>query len=165
MSYCVVMTNARAEILAAKAIEALGVEVYLPLFVKRVRHGRRMELERRALLPGYLFAEITDRWPEIFSRRGVKTVLCDIGQRWPKSVRETEMARIREIAADYDGVICDDAPLEEGQVIRIIEGAFSGSSGTVNRVEADGFNVRIMVDAFGGRVALTLPRDCVAPAA
>ena len=57
----VVMANPRAERLAASSIAELGIEVFLPEYVIRVRHGRKSQLVHRPLFPGYLFARSEER--------------------------------------------------------------------------------------------------------
>lgn len=159
----VVETNARNEILAAQSIRELGIEIYLPEYIQRIRHARKSELVRRALFPGYLFARFaTDNphWPRIFSRRGVRSMIMD-GQR-PRPVPEDQMQAVRDIAGDYNGVVCEAVPLNKGQVVRIIEGAFTAFPATV--IRADETNtLTVQAKVFGRSTDIILPRDHVVP--
>lgn len=151
--------------LAKHSIEQIGIHVYMPETVIRVRHGRRHELQRKPLLFSYLFAlfdlEI-DRWQDLFSRRGVETVMAHGGV--PIAVPAGQINRVREIAAPYENVVCDAVPLQEGQIVRIIDGCFSSFSGIVTDASKP-LDVTVEVDIFGRASPVILPRDCVAPAA
>lgn len=55
--YALYTTNERR---AAKALTEAGFEVFFPTYAKYVHHGRRKALEPRALLPGYVFARVSE---------------------------------------------------------------------------------------------------------
>ncbi len=78
-SWYVVQTHANAEVKAATHLGRQGFEVYLPRFLKRRRHARRVEIVPAALFPRYLFvADIaSQRWRSIHSTIGVCRLLCN----------------------------------------------------------------------------------------
>ena len=124
--WAVVECKSRDEFLAEAEIRALGIQTYLPQYVHRIRHARTTKLVKRALFPGYLFAEIGNapNWPRILSRRGVIGMI--MAGACPKVVPESQMAEVRKLAGEYDGVILEAVPLAKGQIVQIITGTFSG---------------------------------------
>jgi len=162
----VVQASSGSEHLAAAEIRALGIDVYLPEFVQRIRHARKSRLVRKALFQGYLFVQFDwddAQWPRIFSRRGVTGMIMD-GRQRPRPVPEKQMAEVRKLAGDYEDIILEAVPLTEGQVVKIIEGAFSGFTATV-RKNPKGSTVSLQTTIFGQPTPIILPRDHVAPVA
>lgn len=157
--------------LAKKSIEQIGIDVYMPEVVVRVRKGRRHEAVKKPLLYGYLFVqidlELDERWKLIFSRRGVEDVMCTGGR--PIAVPDKQVQRVRAIAEPYENVVCDEMPLTKDQVVRIIDGAFTSFPAVVTRAKDskgnDLANIDVEVQIFGRPTPITLPRDFVAPAA
>lgn len=166
MPHFVVQAQSGSEHLAAVEIRALGIETYLPEFKQRVRHARKFKDVRKALFPTYLFVKFDwddPRWPRIFSRRGVTSMIMD-GRQKPKPVPEDQMAAVRKLARDYENVILEAVPLTEGQVVKIIEGAFSGFTATV-RKDPKGATVSLLTTIFDKPTPVILPRDHVAAVA
>ena len=159
----VVRANPRGEDLAASTIRELGIEVYLPAYIRRIRHGRKSELVRRPLFPGYLFARFAwdhPGWPGIFSRRGVRGMILDKDRR-PKAVPNHEMDAVRSVASEYDGIECEAVPIEPGMAVMLIEGIFNGFQAKVLRAGASP-DVDVEVNIFGRVTKATVPRSCVA---
>ena len=159
--WVVVEAKSKDEFLAEREIKALGIQTYLPQYVHRIRHARTTKLVRRALFPGYLFAEIGNapNWPRILSRRGVTGMIMTGA--CPKAVPESKMAEVRKLAGEYDGVILEAVPLAKGQIVQIITGTFSGFKATVSS-EPKGATVRLETTVFGKLTPIILPRDHVA---
>lgn len=76
----VAKTRPRAEAKAAFHLERQGFEVYLPRFLRRVRHARKTSWQPRPLFPSYLFVALysaQQRWRAINSTLGVDHLICD----------------------------------------------------------------------------------------
>ncbi len=61
----VAQTHPRAEAKAAEQLSRQGFQAYLPQYLKRRRHGRRVETVTAPLFPRYLFVSVdlaTQRW-------------------------------------------------------------------------------------------------------
>ena len=70
----VVHTRPRAEVKAALNLDRQGFTCYLPRYLKRRRHARRVETVEAALFPRYLFVALdlaTLQWWPIRSTFGV----------------------------------------------------------------------------------------------
>ena len=72
------------------------------------------------------------------------------------------MEFVRELAGEHEGLILESVPLTKGQVVKIIEGAFSGFSATVTQ-DPKGSTVRLKTTIFGKDTPIILPREAVAP--
>ena len=132
-AWYVVETAPKGARLAAQSIRELGIEIYLPEYLRCIKHGGKTGIVRRPLFQGYLFVSFAKdhpRWPAIFSRRGVRGMICG-GDRLPKPVPMEEMEIVRKVAAEYVGKVCNYEPLSPDQSVLIIEGAFAGRLGEV----------------------------------
>jgi len=166
LAWFVIEANARAEFAAAYAISNLGIEVYLPRYSLRIRRGRRSKVISRAMLPGYLFARFSPdhpRWPDIFSRQGVRAVMVDASQR-PKPVPDVQIEVVREIESGLNTDVHERVPLSYGQAVEIICGNFTGCTAFITRADHTP-SVSVKAQVFGRATNVTLPREHVRPLA
>src|SRR5882762_10137474 len=76
----VVQTHVHSENKAAAHLLRQGYDVYLPRYLKRRRHARRVENVPAPLFPRYLFVgfdAMTARWHSIQSTQGVSGLVCN----------------------------------------------------------------------------------------
>ncbi len=76
----VVQTQANAENKAVAHLRRQGFATYLPRYLKRRRHARRVDTVAAPLFPRYLFVEIDmaiQRWRSIYSTVGVSRLVCN----------------------------------------------------------------------------------------
>src|SRR5579863_6791061 len=70
----VVQTQINGETKAARNLLRQGYEIYLPRYLKRRRHARKVDFVAKPLFPRYLFVAVdmvTQRWRPIQSTLGV----------------------------------------------------------------------------------------------
>jgi transcriptional antiterminator RfaH len=70
----VVQTQVNAEVKAARNLLRQGFEIYLPHYLKRRSHARKIEKVAAPLFPRYMFVRIdlaTQRWRSVQSTYGV----------------------------------------------------------------------------------------------
>jgi len=162
----VVDANPGSVFQAAYEISRLGVEVYAPKFSLRIRKGRRSQVVYRPMLITYLFVRFSHdhpRWPDIFSRRGVRTMMVDAMQR-PKPVPDEQIAIVREIEAGLNAEVHERVPLTYGQAVDIISGNFAGYKAIITRADHTP-SVSVRATVFGRATPVTLPREHVRPLA
>lgn len=162
----VVEANPRAEFSATAAIQALDIEVYLPKYSLRLRRGRRSTVVYRPMLCSYLFVRFAPdhpRWPDIFSRRGVRTMMVDAQQR-PKPVPDDQIETVREIERNLNAEVHEKVPLTYGQAVEIIMGNFKGCQAFITRADHTP-SVAVRASVFGRSTPVTLPREHVRPLA
>lgn len=161
----VVQTLVNGEAKAAQNLLRQGYEVYLPRYLKRRRHARKVDFTARPLFPRYLFVAIdmaTQRWRSVQSTFGVARLVSngDDPARVPEGV--VHALRARE---DEKGFIrLDSKPLfAPGDKVRVLAGAFMDSAGLFSGL-ADHGRVSILLDMLGRKVRVLLDADMVAAA-
>jgi transcriptional antiterminator RfaH len=161
----VVQSQPNAESRAVAHLTRQGFATYLPRYLKRRRHARRIETVSAPLFPRYLFVEIdteTQRWRAIHSTQGVSQLLC-IGD-LPTPVPSDVLAALRgrEDAAGF--IHLDQRPrFRVGEKIRVLEGLFCDCLGLYDGMP-DRDRVAILLDLLGRKVRVLLNAEAVAAA-
>ena len=145
------------EVLAAEQLARQGFTAFLPKQPRTVRHARRIRVALAAYFPGYLFVELdlaAQRWRSINGTLGVSHLVghAERPSPVPKGVGEALIA-----AADARGVL-SGPPLQAGQTVRIIAGAFADQLAVIERLDEAG-RVRVLLEIVTGTVAVTLARE------
>src|SRR5262249_55494140 len=127
----VVQTHVHAENKAAAHLVRQGYSIYLPRYLKRRRHARRVEVVAAPLFPRYLFVAI-DRtaqgWRSILSTVGV-TQLVRHGDE-PTAVPAGIVDALRGREDEGGWIKLDPRPsFAPGAKIRVVEGVFSDCLG------------------------------------
>src|SRR5215471_3544035 len=127
-----------------------GFEAYLPRYLKRRRHARRVETVAAPLFPRYLFVAVdvaTQRWRSIQSTLGVTRVVCNGDEPAPVPGRVIDEIKERE---DPRGLVCVSRRPRflQGDRIRVIEGAFADCLGLFEGL-SDRERVTILLDLLG----------------
>src|SRR5215471_6989577 len=123
----VVQTQPHAETRAVAHLMRQGFETYLPRYLKRRRHARRVETVAAPLFPRYLFVAVdmaTQRWRSIQSTIGVTRLVCN-GEE-PAAVADEIVDGLRR-REDPNGLVKLEARprFRHGDKIRILDGVFS----------------------------------------
>ena len=161
----VVQTQVNAEAKAARNLLRQGYDVYLPRYLKRRRHARRVDHVARPLFPRYMFVAIdmaTQRWRSIQSTFGVSHLVCNGDD--PAVVPEGVVLALKAREDDKGFVKMDLTPtLVPGDKVRVLAGAFMDSAGLFSGI-ADHDRVAILLDLLGRKVRVLLDADMVAAA-
>jgi transcriptional antiterminator RfaH len=161
----VVQTHVNAEAKAAANLERQGFAVYLPRFLKRRSHARKVETVARPLFPRYLFVAIdvaTQRWGSIQSTLGVSHLVCWSGH--PASVENGVLDGLRA-QEDENGFIklARRSCFSPGDRVRITEGAFIDNLALVEGV-SDHERVAVLLDLLGRKVRVLVGSELIAAA-
>lgn len=161
-SWYVVRTHARSELRAASHLERQGFTTYLPRYLKRRRHARRVEIVPAPLFPRYLFVAMdiaTQRWRSIHSTFGVAQLVCN-GEA-PSAVTTAIVDSLRE-REDAKGFIqLARRGFVRGEKIRVVEGVFSACLGLFEGM-SDNERVTVLLDLLGRKVRVKMDLDAVA---
>jgi transcriptional antiterminator RfaH len=165
MRWHVVQTHVHGESKAAAHLLRQGYEIYLPRFLKRRRHARRVDNVAVPLFPRYLFVGFdheTARWRSIQSTQGVSHLICNGNA--PTTLPESVVAELRR-REDSNGFIRLDPqlPYGRGDRVRVVDGVFGDSFGLFEGM-ADRDRVAILLDLLGRKVRVILDREFVAAA-
>lgn len=161
----VVQSQPNSEQKALAHLNRQGFATYMPRYLKRRRHARRIDAVAAPLFPRYLFVTIdmtAQRWRSIFSTIGVSQLVCNAGMPAAISDQVIDALRARE---DASGLIhLDNRPnFRVGDEIRVVEGAFSDCLGLYEGMK-DNERVAILLDLLGRKVRVTVDADSVAVA-
>jgi len=161
----VVQTQVNGEAKAAQNLQRQGYEIYLPRYLKRRRHARKVDFTAKPLFPRYIFVAVdmaTQRWRSIQSTFGVSRLVSNGDD--PAVVPEGVVLALRAREDDKGFVKMDFRPtFAPGDKVRVLAGAFMDSAGLFNGI-ADHDRVSILLDMLGRQVRVLLAADMVAAA-
>jgi transcriptional antiterminator RfaH len=158
----VVQTQINAEAKAAQNLLRQGYEVYLPYYLKRRSHARKIDFTAKPLFPRYMFVAIdmaTQRWRSIQSTFGVSRLVTS-GD-YPAIVPEGVVHALKAREDDKGFVRLDSKPaFAPGDKVRVLAGAFIDSAGLFSGL-ADHDRVAILLEMLGRKVRVLLDADMV----
>ena len=161
----VVQTHGHAEVKAFTHLARQGFTAYLPRYLKRRRHARRIETVAAPLFPRYLFVTVDimcQRWRSIHSTIGVSRLVCNGDDPVPVADDIIETLRTRE---DEQGFVtlrpCPRFAL--GEKVRVLDGVFADCLGLFDGMK-DSERVAVLLDLLGRKVRLVLDEFSVAAA-
>jgi transcriptional antiterminator RfaH len=160
-----VYTQPRNEERAKEHLERQGFDVFLPRYLKRRSHARRVTVVPTPLFPRYLFVSFDadqQRWRAIRSTRGVIGLVSN-GD-CPVPVPETIVSEI-ERRRDDEGyvVLARHLDLKRGMKIRIDAGPFAATE-AIFEAKRDEERVIALLNLMGREVVVQVPIRAVAPA-
>ena len=161
----VVQTQANAERKAVAHLGRQGFVTYLPRYLRRRKHARRIDIVAAPLFPRYLFVEIdigVQRWRSICSTVGVSRLVAD--GNYPLSVSDEVVGAIRLRENEFGFVQLDQRPkFRAGDQVRVLEGAFYDCFGIYEGM-SDRDRVGILLDLLGRKVRVLMDADAIAAA-
>jgi transcriptional antiterminator RfaH len=161
----VVQTQVNGEAKAAQNLLRQGFDIYLPRYLKRRRHARKVDFAARPLFPRYMFVAIdmaTQRWRSIQSTFGVSRLVTNGDD--PAIVPEGVIHALKAREDDKGFVRLDSKPaFAPGDKVRVLAGAFTDNAGLFSGL-ADHDRVSILLDMLGRKVRVLLDADMVAAA-
>jgi transcriptional antiterminator RfaH len=161
----VVQTQINAETKAARNLVRQGFEIYLPRYLKRRSHARKIEKVAAPLFPRYMFVRIdmaTQRWRSIQSTFGVSRLVCNGSDPTPIAQQVLNSLKACEDESGY--VKLDQRPkFALGEKVRVLAGVFAENLGLFDGL-ADRDRVAILLDLLGRKVRVSIEADMVAAA-
>lgn len=158
----VAKTHTNGEQKALFHLRRQGFDVYLPRYLRRVSHARRISWQPRPLFPTYLFVAMTgpdQRWRAINSTVGVAHLICD--ERGPVPVPAGIVATLQHEEDDRGLVMTGrKVPFKKGAEVQIISGAFAEHIGRFEGA-TDDERVIILLDLLGREVRTKVQLDAI----
>jgi transcriptional antiterminator RfaH len=152
----VVQTHPHGERKAAAHLKRQGFDVYLPRYLKRRRHARRVDTVAAPLFPRYLFVAIdmmTQRWRAVRSTIGVNDIVS-FGED-PIAVQDDVIAQLRQ-REDGAGLVQLGRPaFARGDKVRVLDGAFSEYLAVFDAM-TDHERVSVLIDLLGRKVRVAM---------
>lgn len=165
LRWYVVQTQLHAERKAASHLARQGFNSYLPRYLKKRRHARKVEIVAASLFPRYLFVAVdmmSQQWRSIQSTIGVLRLVCNGDT--PAAVPEGVVDAIK-LREDETGFVRLNQRVcfRPGDTVRILDGAFSANLGIVQGA-TDNERVMILLELLGRKVRVNLGADMVVAA-
>ena len=161
----VVQTHGHAEAKAFTHLARQGFTAYLPRYLKRRRHARRIETVAAPLFPRYLFVTVDvmcQRWRSIHSTIGVSRLVCNGDE--PVAVEDGIVEDLRQREDGKGFVKLGERPrFTSGEKIRVLDGVFTDCLGLFDGMR-DKERVAVLLDLLGRKVRLVLDEFSVAAA-
>jgi transcriptional antiterminator RfaH len=162
-AWYVVQTHANAEARAARNLVRQGFEIYLPRYLKRRSHARKVENVPAPLFPNYLFVRInfsTQRWRSVQSTFGVCHLVSNGTD--PAPISRQVLGSLREREDDNGYFRLDKRPkFTLGDKVQVLGGVFAETPGLFDGM-ADRERVAVLLDLLGRKVRVTLDANRVA---
>ena len=161
----VVQTQPHAETKAMGHLIRQDFAVYLPRYLKRRRHARRVETVAAPLFPRYLFVTVdmeTQRWRSIHSTTGVARLVCNGDD--PAPVPSEVVAALQRREDDGGFVKLERRQqFAPGERVRVVDGVFADNLGLFEGM-ADRERVAILLDLLGRKVRILLDEGAITAA-
>jgi transcriptional antiterminator RfaH len=161
----VVQTHTHAEAKAAAHLARQGFTAYLPRYLKRRRHARRIETVVAPLFPRYLFVTVDmvcQRWRSIHSTVGVARLVCNGDDPVAVADKVIETLRAREDGQGFVN-LQQRSRFALGEKVRVLDGVFADCLGLFDGMK-DSDRVAVLLDLLGRKVRLVLDEFSVAAA-
>ncbi|MEK9643916.1 MAG: transcriptional activator RfaH [Alphaproteobacteria bacterium] len=158
----VAKTQPNAEAKALFHLERQGFDGYLPRYLRRVCHARKVSWRPRPLFPTYLFVSLSaeqHRWRTINSTIGIARLISD--GRGPLPVPKGVVEEIRAGEDDRGLVLTGrKIDLKNGAEVQVMSGAFADHIGLFDSV-TDDERVVILLDLLGRQVKTKVKFDAI----
>jgi transcriptional antiterminator RfaH len=158
----VVQTHAMAEEKAVSNLKRQGYGSYLPRYLKKRSHARRIDWIARPLFPCYLFVEMdvgATQWQAIRSTFGVSHLICigEVPAPVPEGIVEAIIA-----CENGDGhvglTVCN--MFKKGQEVEIADGPLAEISAIFDCID-DKDRVFVLMELLGRQVRVRVPLEAV----
>jgi transcriptional antiterminator RfaH len=161
----VVQTHPHAEHKAATHLIRQGYGVYLPRYLRRRRHARRIETVPTPLFPRYMFVAIdmtVQRWRCIQSTFGVSRLVCNGDE--PAALPNGVVESLQE-HQDEQGFVRLNVPsrFTPGDKVRVLDGVFVACLGLYEKM-TENERVAVLLDLLGRKVRVVLDADSICAA-
>jgi len=154
----VVHSQLHNEIRADAQLRRQGFETYLPRYLRRRRHARKIEIVANPLFPRYLFVALNlefDRWRAVHSTIGISK-LVTAGDA-PIAVPDGVVDEIRR-REDESGFVRLRLPtgVGPGSSVRLVDNIFADAVGVLERI-GDKRRVAVLLQLLGREVRVFVP--------
>ena len=159
-----VHTHPRAETCVVKNLNRQGFDTYLPQYLKKRRHARRIDWVRAPFFPRYLFVEMNlecVRWRSIQSTIGVLNLVC-FGEK-PISVPQNVITILKS-REDENKLIkfAGQSKFDPGDEVQILDGAFGNSTGVIKEKYSHD-RVTLLLKMMGRQIRVNTSLDRILP--
>ena len=125
-------------------------EVLIPTeTVQEVRPGGKTRVKQKTSFPGYIFVEMEMSEAAWHVVKDTAKVTGFIGNQTPQEVKPPQIEDLRKGISEGAVKPKPRFTFEEGDEVRVIDGAFANFSGTVEEVKPEKQKLKVKVSIFG----------------
>jgi len=159
-----VHTHPRAETCVVRNLNRQGFDIYLPMYLKKRRHARRIDWVQAPLFPRYLFVEMNlenVRWRSIQSTMGVLNLVC-FGEK-PIPVPQNVITILKS-CEDENCLIkfVGQSRFDPGDEVQILDGAFGDSIGVIKEKYSHD-RVTLLLKMMGRQIRVNTSLERILP--
>lgn len=158
-------TQAKSEEKAAQHLMRQGFSIYLPRYMKRRSHSRKVDFVPAPLFPRYIFIAMDiaiTRWRAISSTVGISHLICNGNKPVCVPTSVIEAIRAQENKNGYVS-IAESLDYHQGQSVDISSGPFQNLTG-IFEVMTDNERVTVLLEILGRQVRAHVPLEALRPA-
>ncbi len=142
-------------------IESLGMQDYIfnvlvpTKKVVKIKNGKRVEVDEK-IYPGYVLVDMIVTEDSWYVVRNTPRVTGFIGAEGtdPVPLKQEEVEAIfRQMEQSK---ISNETQYEKGEIVKIIDGPFSGFEGKINTIDTERGKVKLLVSMFGRETPVEL---------
>jgi transcription antitermination factor NusG len=157
--WCIIQSKPKQEFIAEKNLRLLNINVYLPVYMKKIKKNKIKIDLISPLFSGYLFAQfdIFDSYQKVKYTRGVKKILGNNEYLWTIADEKIQDIKLRE----NNGIVLlrkREESFHKGDRIFIDEGDFEGWEGIFQEELPDRERAIIMLTNVHFSSKLILPK-------
>lgn len=133
-------------------------QVLIPTEKVKTVHGNKQVIKERLYLPGYVLVEARLVGETVHELRNTPNVLGFLGgMDNPTPLRESEVNRILGKVDELEDEPQEmEIPYVVGESVKVVDGPFSGFSGSIEKVDEEKKKVTVIVKVFGRNTGLDL---------
>lgn len=151
-------TQTKSEEKAAQHLIRQGFGVYLPRYMKRRNHARKIDYIAAPLFPRYIFVAMDiakAQWRAISSTVGISHLICNGNK--PVAIPESIINSIREKENESGYIrVAEKESFHEGQAVDIVSGPFQDLTG-IFQAMSDSERVMVLLEVLGRHVKARIP--------
>lgn len=124
-------------------------EILIPKENVQETRGAQRRVTTRNFYPGYIFVQMVLSDTSWHLIKDTPKVSGFVGGRHPAPVPDSEINAIAQQVADGIAKPKPSVIFEQGDHVRVVDGAFANFTGTIEEVNPDKQKVRVLVSIFG----------------
>jgi transcriptional antiterminator RfaH len=157
--WCIIQSKPKQEYCVEKNLKSLDINVYLPVYMKKIKRNKTKIEKLSPLFSGYLFAQfnIDESYQKVKYTRGVKSILGRNDYLWTITDEKIQAIKFRE----KNGVVLlrkKEDSFHKGDRIVIDEGDFEGWEGIFQEELPDRERAIILLTSVKFSSKLILPK-------
>ena len=143
-------TNPRQEFFVENLLKSKGYEIFLPYYIKTIKHARKKNQIKSPIFPTYGFLKFDGNISSLYEikyTRGIKNYLHKFDG-LPRIVPEKVINAIKFLQNQDGSIKLDPRRFATGDNVEIIEGALCGLT-AVFKEQVDEFRSKLLVNLLG----------------